>query len=91
VIGCSLEVLEYHSEQHRCQRVSPFPVPDVICECGIAVAITCSDCGDGVFVAVNPLRRPCVHVDQLVLGDDPTGRWSPVTESPDELVQRWSQ
>jgi hypothetical protein len=50
-IGASPEIIRHHLSHHPCKDAHPI---EVLCPCGNAVAILCSECGDPMFLAVNP-------------------------------------
>jgi hypothetical protein len=62
--GASVEVITYHAKLHAKQCL--FGKASILaCPCGTTHAITCSQCGEAVFVAAMP-GTWCAHIDVAV-------------------------
>lgn len=57
-VGASVEVAVHHATQHRCTDGHAI---EQWCPCGSCFIVLCSECGDAVFLVVNPARDWCRH------------------------------
>lgn len=58
-LGASTEVMLHHLAEHPCKNAHALEYP---CPCGCAVAILCSECGEPLFLAVDP-EEWCEHAE----------------------------